>query len=186
MHAKHNHAPIKPAGCPTHRQKALEAKARLPQELRGVSILRVLTAFVTPLALKAVTAQSKRLKCEPTVIMPVRARLRGSCSHKIQERWYDQVGGYVLKIGNIHPHWRSEKPQRTRRAINELEDHTSGDEDAADALGTPPPPSSPLEDRTISDDLLRVQKPAIVKPKGHPRGSLNKAFAAPSQSQRRR
>jgi len=45
-----------------------EAKARLPQELRGVSILRNLAAFITPLALKAVNAQFKCLKCESTAI----------------------------------------------------------------------------------------------------------------------
>jgi len=64
-----------------------EAKARLPQELRGVSILRDLTAFVTPLALKAVNAQFKRLMCESTAIVPVRARLRGLWGYRVLTRY---------------------------------------------------------------------------------------------------
>jgi len=176
-----------------YEQKFEEAKARLPQELRGLSIFRDLTAFVTPFALKAVNAQFKRLKCEPTAIVRCTGTFTRTmglpCAHKIQERWYDRAGGNVLKLEDIHPHWRFTKPPQTRQATEEQEDYNMGGNDVTEVRGTPPgtppPPSSP-EDRTVPDNILRVQEPAVVKPKGRPRGSLNKAWAAPSQSQRRR
>jgi len=93
----------------------------------------------------------------------------------------------VLKLEDIHPHWRFTKPPQTRQATARQEDHAKDDEDVTEVQGTPPgTPSSPPEDRTLPDDILRVQEPAIVKPKGRSRGSLNKAWAAPSQSRRRR
>jgi len=170
-----------------YEQKFEEAKARLPQELRGISILRDLTAFVTPFALKAVNAQFKRLKCEPTVIVPCTGTFTKTmglpCAHKIQERWYDRASENVLKLEDIHPHWRFTKPPQTRQATAGQEDHAMGDDDGTDVPGTPPPPP---KDGTLPDDILRVQEPAVVKPKGRPRGSLNKAWATSSQSQRRR
>lgn len=176
-----------------YEQKFEEAKARLPMELRGVSIFRDLTAWVTPFALKAVNAQFKRLKCEPIVIVPCTGTFTKTmglpCAHKIQERWYDRAGGNVLKLEDIHPHWRFTKPPQTRQATAGQEDNTAGDnnDEVTEVRGTPPETPSPSpEDRQLPDDILRVQEPAIVKSKGRPRGSLNKAWAAPSQSQRRR
>ncbi len=46
--------------------------------------------------------------------------------------------------------------------------------------------SSSLADKQLPKDILRVQELVIVKSKGRSRGSLNKAWATPSQSQRRR
>jgi len=73
-----------------YEQKFEEAKTCLSQELRGLSIFRDLTAFVTPFALKAINAQFKRLKYEPTAIVrciDIFTRTMGlSCAHKIQER----------------------------------------------------------------------------------------------------
>jgi len=69
------------------------------------------------------------------------------------------------------------------------ENDTAGynNDEVTEVQGTPPGTPSPSpEDRQLPDDILRVQEPAIVKSKGRPRGSLNKAWAAPSQSQRRR
>jgi len=176
-----------------YEQKFEEAKARLPLELRGVSIFRDLIARVTPFALKAINAQFKRLKCEPTVIVPcigTFTKTMGlSCAHKIQERWYDRAGGNVLKLEDIHPHWRFTKPPQTRQATMGQEDNTADDNNdkITKVRGTSPDTSSsPPADTQLPDDILRVQEPAIVKSKGRPRGSLNKAWAAPSQSQRRR
>jgi hypothetical protein len=181
-----------------YEQKFEEAKARLPQMLRGVSIFRDLTAFVTPFALKLVNAQFQCLKCEPTVIVSCTGTFTKTmglpCAHKIQERWYDRAGGNILKLEDIHPHWRFTKPAQTRSATAGQEDHAMGGDDDADVPGTPPPPPEDAppeddgshEDETLPDDILRVQEPAVVKRKGRPRGSLNKAWAAPSQSQRRR
>jgi hypothetical protein len=176
-----------------YEQKFEEAKARLPQELRGVSIFRDLTAFVTPFALKLVNAQFQRLKCEPTAIVSCTGTFTKTmglpCAHKIQERWYDRAGGNILKLEDIHPHWRFTKPPQTRRATAGQEDHAMGGDDNAGVPGIQPPPpddNGSHEDETLPDDILRVQEPAVVKPKDRPRGLLNKAWAAPSQSQRRR
>jgi len=179
-----------------YEQKFEEAKARLPQELRGLSIFRDLTAFVTPFALKAVNVQFKRLKSEPTAIVPCTGTFTKTmglpCAHKIQERWYNRIGGNVLKLEDIHPHWRFAKPPQARQATAGQEDHAMGGDDVTEVQGTPPgtpPPPSPSpspKDRGLPDNILRVQEPAVVKSKGRPRGSLNKAWAAPSQSQRRR
>jgi hypothetical protein len=176
-----------------YEQKFEEAKARLPLELRGVSMFRDLTAWVTPFALKAVNAQFKRLKCEPIAIVPCTGTFTKTmglpCAHKIQERWYDRAGGNVLKLEDIHPHWRFTKPPQTRQTTMGQEDNTADDnnDEITKVRGTPPENSSPSPaDMQLPDDILRVQEPAIVKSKGRPRGSLNKAWAAPSQSQRRR
>ncbi len=109
-------------------------------------------------------------------------------AHKTQERWYDRAGGNVLKLEDIHPHWRFTKPPQRRAAeqVNQ-EDHAMDGDDVTEVQGTPPgTPSPPPEARSIPDNILRVQEPAIVKSRGRPRGSLKKAWAAPSQSQRRR
>jgi len=166
----------------------------LPQELRGLSIFRDLTAFVTPFALKAVNAQFKRLKSEPTAIVSCTNTFTKTmglpCAHKIQERWYDRVDSNVLKLKDIYSYWRFAKPSQARQATARQEDHAIRGDDVTEVQGTPPeilpPPSSSPEDRGLSDDILRVQEPAVVKSKGRPRGLLNKAWAAPSQSQRRR
>lgn len=54
-----------------------------------------------------------------------------------------------------------------------------GGDDNAGVSGIPPPSSedalSEHEDETLPDDILRVQEPTIVKSKGRPRDSLNKA-----------
>lgn len=73
-----------------YEQKFEEAKARLPQELRGVSIFRDLIAFVISFALKLINAQFQRLKCEPTIIVSCIGTFTKTmglpCAHKIQER----------------------------------------------------------------------------------------------------
>jgi len=51
---------------------------------------------------------------------------------------------------------------------------------------TPPPKNASPEDDESQENEILPDEPAVVKPKGRPRGSSNKAWAAPSQSQRRR
>ncbi len=166
-------------------------------ELRGVFIYRDLTAWVTPFALKAVNEQFRRLKSEPTAIVPCTGTFTTTiglpCAHKIQERWYDRTGGNVLKLKDIHPHWRFTKPPRARQATEEQEeeDHTmGGNEEVTEVPGTPPGTAPPPEEPELPADVLRVQEPAVVKAKGRPRGSMNMLWAPPAQrptaSQRRR
>jgi len=79
-----------------------------------------------------------------------------------------------LKLEDIHPHWRFVKPSRQatgqRQDEEQEENYTSGDDNdvAMDIEGTPPSPPF---------DLLHIQEPAIVKPKGQPPGALNKVWA---------
>lgn len=87
------------------------------------------------------------------------------CAHMIQERWYDRAGENVLKLEDIHPHWRFTKPPQTRQATTRQEDQARGDDNVTDVPETSPPPP---EDGTLPDDILRVQEPAVVKPKGRP------------------
>jgi len=148
---------------------------------------------VTSFALKAINAQFKRLKCEPIVIVPcidIFTKTMGlSCAHKIQKRWYDRASGNVLKLEDIHSHWRFTKPPQTRQATTRQEDNIAGDnnDEVTKVRGTSSETSSSSpKDRQLFDDILRVQELVIVKSKDRSRDSLNKAWAASSQSQRRR
>lgn len=108
-----------------------------------------------------------------------------SCAHRIQDCLYDQAGGRVLKLEDIHPHWRFVKPPRQAigQPEKQEEDHTNGgdDNEAMDVERTPSPSSNV--------DILRVQEPAVVKAKGRPPGALNRVWAGatqrPTASQRR-
>ena len=152
-----------------------ENKARLPNRLRGVSIFRDVTAFVTHFALLQVFEQYKRLCCEPTAIPACTGTfskiMRLPCAHKIQERWYDRANGGVLKLENFHLHWQYIKPPAQEEDI--------------EIPGTSSPSSA-------FEVILRVQEPAVVRVKGRPPGALNRArigsefIPPPSTSQQRR
>jgi len=162
-----------------------ESKARMPQELRGISIFRDLYGFITPFALRKIRDHYKRICAQPTAIVVCTNTFTKTmglpCAHKIQERLYESGG--VLKLEDIHTHWMYTKPQRaTRQAEEEEADHTMGGNDDVEVGGTP---SSPPR------NVLLIQEPAVVKAKGRPRGAQNRlwAGAAPSRStasQRRR
>ena len=188
-----------------YEQRIEEAKTRLPQELWGVAIFRDLNGRVNPYALKLVNEQFKRLKSEPTAIVRCTGVFRTTmglpCAHEIQTRWYDRAGGGLLKLEDIHPHWHFVKPPRPRLMTAEQEqeqnNHTMGGNSLDDATiipGTPsivsPSPSPqplpsppPTDDSDLPYDLLRVNEPAIVRPKGRPKGAPNKAWAPPKLTQ---
>lgn len=73
------------------------------------------------------------------------------CSHLIKERLSTPPG--ILKIEDIHPHWRFVKPS--------IEDRT------------PPSPS-------VIDPLLQVQEPTMARARGRPAGS---SIQPPTQAQ---
>lgn len=90
-----------------------------------------------------------------------------------------QAGDRVLKLKDIHPHWRLVKSLRQpiEQGRDEKKNHTNeGDNGEASS----PPPSF---------DLLRIQESTIVKSEGRSPGALNKMWAGASQrptaSQRR-
>jgi hypothetical protein len=151
------------------------AKTRLPFRLRA-SILRDLVAHVTPFALHKVMEQYNLITIteEPlsrctnvftrTLSLP--------CAHRIQRRIYDTAGGGVLKIEDIHPHWRFEgsavnlsvdSSEFTPEATPEATSETFDAEMNYDI------PTSSLSN--LSDPLLQVQNPAVIRPKGRPVGA---------------
>ena len=110
------------------------------------------------------------------------------CAHEIQARWYDNAGGNVLKLEDIHPHWLFDKPPRARVIAEEEAKEQDNDEmggnkldDATIISDTHSAASSAsIEDSNlpVPSDLLRIHEPAIAKPKGSPPGAPNKAWAA--------
>ena len=105
------------------------------------------------------------------------------CAHEIQARWYDNAGGNVLKLEDIHPHWLFDKPPRARLIAEEEAKEQDNDEmggnnldDATIISDTHSAASSAsIEDSNLPgpSDLLRIHEPAIVKPKGRPPGAPN-------------
>lgn len=166
--------------------KIEEAKARLPKKLRNRPFMRDLTAYVSPKALNLVVDQYLRVSAQPTAIVACTGTFTATmglpCAHRIQECLYDQASGRILKLEDIHPHWRFVKPPRpaTGAAEGQEEVNTHGGDDEATKVERTP--SSPK-------DILRIQEPAVVKAKGRPLGALNKAWTGTSQrsttSQRR-
>ena len=61
----------------------------------------------------------------------------------------------VIKLDDIHPHWRYQKPQVTAEGLEEV-----------------------VEALENVDPLLRVRDPAVVRTKGRPAGSGNKRKTA--------
>ena len=140
------------------------AKQRLDHKLRA-AIYRDLGAYVTPFALREVQEQYKRLLTaeEKNVSLPACTetfkRVMGLPSaHVIEERRADSEGGGVLKLADVHPHWRFKKPNRHYR---EPEEFVNVDEEEED-------------DTPAQDPLLQIQNPKTVPTKGRPRGSQNR------------
>lgn len=100
------------------------------------------------------------------------------CAYCIQNCFYNQAGGRVLKLEDIHSYWRFVKSLRhaTRQAKKQENNYTNDDNNdrAIDVDST----SSPI---ILEGDILRVQEPAIVKVKGRPAGGLNRVWARASQ-----
>ena len=100
------------------------------------------------------------------------------------------VGGGAIKIEDVHPHWRFEKPGRPPPPAS-LPPPTSflpasSRPPISFPPTNPPPPSPPNlsaesdtseEERVAEEEVegyRRVHKPAVVKSKARPAGALNK------------
>ena len=166
-------------------QQLEEAKARLPIRLRGVPIFRDITAWVTSFALLKIHDQYKRLACEATAISKCTGTFTRTmglpCAHKIQERWYDRAGGDVLKLEDMHPHWRFIKPSSQAQVH---EEETVSETMPKTPPGTPPPFTAvtayPGDPQPING-LLSVAEPSVVKAKDRPRDALNKEWTGAPQ-----
>ena len=141
-----------------------EAKQRTPHNFRK-SLYRDLTAFVTPFALREIDDHYKRLldaQDKNTTLPPctgVFKRTMGlPCAHVIEERLADATNGGVLKLTDVHPHWRFKKPARH---YQEPDEYVNVDENEEDETPT-------------QDPLLLIQNPRVAKSKGRPRGALNR------------
>ena len=146
------------------------AKTRLSLKLR-VPILRELTPYVTPFALRLVLQQYKKIvslqECLSACINVFTTTTDLSCSHKIQSRMYDGAQGGVLKLEDIHPHWRFVKPTASASVVQVEETPSSVDSD----------------DQSFAvESLLRVQAPAVIRSKGRPSGSQNRRQQTAEQS----
>ena len=123
-----------------------------------------------------------------------------SCAYKIQERWYDQANKKVLKLENIHSHWRYFKEQnieaseqkKNKNIAFENETSSSTHEDVSNAINVEiSKTSSSLMIRfsIIREVLLRIQELTIMKFKERSKDSLNQTWSKtsrPSISQRRK
>ena len=123
-----------------------------------------------------------------------------SCAYKIQEQWYDQTGEEVLKLENIHSHWRYFKEQNIEASEQEKNENIASEnktsssthEDVSNAINVEiSKRSSSLMIRfsIIREALLRIQEPTIMKFKERSKDLLNQAWSKmsrPSISQRRK
>lgn len=144
---------------------------------------RDIIGFITPYALRQILPHLKRVTgedtCHPACTKTFTRTMGLPCAHRIQERLYDQDGGGILKLEDIHPHWRYEKPSPPILQEEDIIQEDAAEEMVVEVAGTPPPTSPPpppatwpVPDDTTSD-ILHVRQPAAVKAKGRPRGSQN-------------
>jgi len=147
------------------------AKTRLPFRLRA-PILRDLVAHVTPFALHKVIEQYKLITITEGPLSPCTnvftTTLSLPCAHRIQRRMYDTAGGGVLKIEDIHPHWRFEG-SAVSLPVDSSESTPEATPETSDVEMNYDIPTSSLS--ALSDPLLQVQNPAVVRPKGRPVGA---------------
>ena len=136
------------------------AKNRCPIELR-VPWLRDVLPHVTPYALrkifhhwKDIIKQQEDEGIQKSCTKTFTTIMGLPCGHDVIELLKSDPPG-VIKLDDIHPHWRYQKPQVTAEGLEEV-------------VGA-------LED---VDPLLRVRDPAVVRTKGRPTGSGNKRKAA--------
>ena len=78
------------------------------------------------------------------------------CAYIIERRMLEAGG--VLKIEDIHPHWRFKKPTQSHDQQGENEENSNTDSAAV--------------------ELLRVNEPAIIASRGRPPGARNKRTRA--------
>lgn len=128
-----------------------DAKQRLSHRLR-LSIYFNLIGHITPHALKLIHTQYELVTANQTALPPCKHIFTQTtglpCSHRIQDRMYDEASGGIILLEDVHPHWWFNKPA-VRNALQE--------EDT--------PPSDNNAD-------MRVRSPQVIRGKGRPQGSL--------------
>ncbi len=146
------------------------AKTRLPFRLRA-PILRDLVAHMTSFALHKVIEQYNLITTTEGPLLPCTnvftRTLSLPCAHRIQRRMDDTAGGGVLKIEDIHSHWRFEGSAVSLSVVST--EVTPEASETSDADMNDDVPTSFVSN--LSDPLLQVQNPAIVRPKGRPVGA---------------
>jgi len=149
--------------------KALdEAKQRLAKRLKR-DVLQDLFTYVTPQALELILPQYQMLleaqksgRPRPTCTGQFKTTLGLPCSHVIERRLADTENGGRLKLLDVHYHWHFQKPDRHYKEPTAEADFIDVD-DVTDAQPEP-----------VREPLFDITNPAIVKPKGRPRGASNK------------
>lgn len=155
-----------------------EAKMRLPQELR-LPVFRDLISFVTPFALRKIYHEYKALTTDFTVL----PRCTNSystksglpCKHIIQERLFTPPG--VIKLEDVHPHWRFIRPPLIMPTNSEPEPHDNAPHDNAPQENAPQenafqenapqdnapqnnaPQDNSLQDNALQDNALQANAP---------------------------
>lgn len=158
---------------------------RLPNDLR-LPVFRDLIGFVTPFAMRKILHEYQALTSNPTALprcSKTFSTISGlPCKHIIQERIYTPPG--VIKLADVHPHWRFKKPstdvnpEPPNEAVNP-DPHTQidpADPDPHNQNDTTAPNLDP-HDFSANDavnSLLLVQNPPICRSKGRPVGALNR------------
>ena len=139
----------------TYNIKHGEAKMRLPQHLKK-PIFRDLYTKVSPFALKEMLPQY--LKVINHHMKPCTRYFTTTmglpCAHVMEQRMLEAAG--VLKLEDIHSHWRLDKENDDTRSNTINENANVSDEDGANT------------------ELLLINEPAIAKPLGRPPGAKNK------------
>lgn len=138
-----------------------KAKTRVPDELREPWLCDVLP-LVTPFALRLCLKQKRKIGEALEECTHAFTTTTGlPCAHKIKERIDEDAG--VLKIDDIHSHWRFEKPL---------------------AMRTRNPPATPDDLAPAIDPLLAVREPRIAVTKGRPTGQQELPTRAELELQR--
>ena len=155
------------------------AQTRLPFRLPA-PILRDLIAYVTPYALHRIIEQYDLITITEGPLPPCTNVFTGTmglpCAHRIQERISDIAGGGVLRIENIHPHWRfmGSAEESSSESSEESTPESIPEETPSESIDVEmnydnsTPLVSPLSNPALSNPLLRVQNPAVVRPRVDP------------------
>ena len=141
----------------TYNIKFNEAKMRLPTYIKR-PIFRDLYTKVSPFALSKILPQY--LKVIDNQMLPCTKHFTTTiglpCAYIIERRMLEAGG--VLKIEDIHPHWRFKKPTQSHDQQGENEENSNADSAAA--------------------ELLRVNELATIALRGRPPGARNKRTRA--------
>lgn len=148
--------------------KALDkTKQRLAKRLKK-NVLQDLFIYIIPQALELILSQYQMLldaqksgRPRPTCTEQFKITLGLPCSHVIERRLADTENGGRLKLLDVHYYWHFQKSDRHYKEPVIEADFIDVD-DITDAQLEP-----------VREPLFDITNPAIVKPKGRPRGAPN-------------